>query len=916
MQTTTKGGIREVSPILARITAAFTAVLAVAVCLVPSPLHAATATIYANDFESYSTVATSDGDTQDADPVGSEWNIADDTALLPTTAGAGVQVVNWLTNASGGATKSLLLRPSSEAQLYLAGARSGTRYQFDFNAWIGRGPTSSQSFYVILRGEGTDINGDDFLAYRTDRATNSSALYYFDAVGPGTAAFTAVGTNHLNYVWQHHRMVIDPNAQTFTLYIDDMVTPVLSNADLSRCEVPVISHIILRNEGNTADDGSVFLDDISLTVDDSRDLSTTFTDGFESYPARSLSTDDADPQGPWITTEVDGTGQGRLRAPGKVQVVGTDVVTPHSGSKCLKLEGGQRAGASLAWGVPPQSDVQVTWWAKVPEAVQINPTDDAVYLRMSLYGAEGGNTIAGDSALLGHGIRRQSNTNCVDGTSLIYFLNGWQDTTADYTPNVWEEYRLTTHNTQGRYTIVKNPSSANPILLVDRAAFVGSAANWGPTFMAAWSTSNGTNHPPVYIDDIEVKSLVSNPASLGEPYGITNYGTRFTNWSIVSVNGPVGRPAVDPRDNSTILFTTDVAGGGIYQAKKIGSGNWAIDPTPIVSGLDRPSGLAIQTNGTIWWTHDFNNDFTRSLARLKWPWTSNVPETIIADVSSSATPNLDDDAIDVAVAPFNFTGSVGQPGWIVVADRGVDGDAPNATYVVDPATTSLDQTNYNLFLNAPSGSDLGNNLNAITALPASGEVVTLSEDGYLVAINGSGALRYINALTLWPLGGPASGAALATDITTGRIWVADDLKDELWSVDASTGADVREVGFPLTDLLRPDRQIDFHDPGMAFAPNGDFLVVSDSSLSNGGGGRLIILHNEAFAMPSFPVTKAVRVGNSFQLEWQNAGAVRYRVQRGTTVNNLVDLTGDLTATQYTDTAPPAGGAFYRIVAHP
>ena len=144
---------------------------------------------------------------------------------------------------------------------------------------------------------------------------------------------------------------------------------------------------------------------------------------------------------------------------------------------------------------------------------------------------------------------------------------------------------------------------------------------------------------------------------------------------------------------------------------------------------------------------------------------------------------------------------------------------------------------------------------------------------------------------------------------------ADDLKDELWSVDASTGADVREIGFPLTDLLRPDRQIDFHDPGMAFAPNGDFLVVTDSSLSNGGGGRLIILHNEAFAMPSFPVTKAVRVGNSFQLEWQNAGAVRYRVQRGTTVNNLVDLTGDLTTTQYTDTAPPAGGAFYRIVAH-
>ena len=28
-----------------------------------------------------------------------------------------------------------------------------------------------------------------------------------------------------------------------------------------------------------------------------------------------------------------------------------------------------------------------------------------------------------------------------------------------------------------------------------------------PVFMAAWSSSNGTGHPPVYIDDVEIKAL-------------------------------------------------------------------------------------------------------------------------------------------------------------------------------------------------------------------------------------------------------------------------------------------------------------------------------------------------------------------------------------------------------------------------
>ena len=197
----------------------------------------------------------------------------------------------------------------------------------------------------------------------------------------------------------------------------------------------------------------------------------------------------------------------------------------------------------------------------------------ATYLRMSLYGAENGNCLAGDNALLGYGSR---DATIGDDTSLTYYVTAWLDSGINYTPDTWEQYRLTTHTSQGRYTIVKNPTSANPEIIADRAPFVGTATNWSPVFMAAWSSSNGTNHPPVYVDDIEIKSLVSNPDPLGEPYTVSLVGNRFTNYTKITTGGTIGAVAVDPRDNTTILFTQDSAPGGIYRATKVasGTGRW------------------------------------------------------------------------------------------------------------------------------------------------------------------------------------------------------------------------------------------------------------------------------------------------------------------------------------------------------
>jgi hypothetical protein len=872
-------------------------------------LDAATVNIYTNDFESYGSVATNLADTVDGDPVGSDWNVVDDTGLNPNTAGAGVQVINWLSHSG---SKSLLLRSSSEAQVFFPDTRSGTNYQLDFWLYVVKSP-GDRNFLVILRAEGADSNGDDYVAYRSDRAATDS-LFYFDGIGPvvSPSTWTDTGASLTQSQWQHHRIVINAAARTMTVYVDDMVTPILINGDLARPDSPVPSLLRIINEGNSADDGYFAIDDLNLTVDGAIDLTTTFTDGFESYPARTNEADDANPQGAWITVESDGTGNGKVLAPTKVQVVDSAVVTPHSGNKCLKLEAGQRAGASLAWGVTPQTDVQVTWWARVPAAVANNPSPDAVYLRMSLYGAEGGNTLAGDEVLLGWGIRATPLTG--DATSLIYFTSVWADTTNDYTPDTWEQYQLTTHNGQGRYTIIKNPSSVNPQVIIDRAAFIGTAGTWGPTFMVAWSSSNGTNHPPVYIDDIEIKSLTSSAQLPPDPYSVTNYGTRFTNVTVLKVSGSPGKTAVDPRDNATILFTLDGQPGGIYRARKVASGNWTVDPLPVVSGIDRPSGLAISTNGTIWWTHDF----TQSIQRLKAPWESNVVEEVVSYFGDST---IDDDPIDLTIAPPTFTGTLGAPGAIVVADRGSDGDPNNALNLVDPATTEVLQTN-STFLVFPSASALGgDNLNGITARAQSGEVITISTDGFIGAVNGDGTIRQILPNILWTnffSGGPAPVAtAIAADPVTGRLWISDDTLDEVWSVDgdpANQTADQREVGFLLTDSSRTDLQMDFHDPGLSFAPNGAFLVVEDTSVSN-GGGRLLIFHNETISIPTFSITSAARVGQEFQLSWESAGAVKYRVQRGTNVTSFQDISADLTLTQFADTNV-TGNAFYRVIATP
>ena len=444
--------------------------LTMLLCFTASPLIGATSIIYSNNFEKYTSVATDLSDTANANPTGAEWYILDDAALSPTTAGAGVQVINWLTNHDGTVgNKSLLVRSATEADVYLTNAKSGSQYQLDFWAYIARGTTSDRSFRLNLRGEGADLNADDFLAYGTVQTTNNCTLRLYDGVKTA-AGWVSLPAQAATNQWQHHRLVMDPRTRRVSVYVDDMINPISTTGRLARSAVAVPTIMTIVNEANSIDDNWWAIDDISFTVTDPINLLTTFTEGFESYTARTTSTDDANPLGPWITVETDGTAaSGAPVAPSKVQVVDSTVVTPHTGNKCLKLEGGQRAGTSVAWGQTPYTDVQITWWAMVPAVV--GGSNDAVYLRMSLYGTENNSSYAGDTALMGYGIR----SGLGSPTSLLYYTTGWVDSHVTFTPDTWEEYQLTTANNLGTYDIVKNPSSANPVAIASHVALIGTA---------------------------------------------------------------------------------------------------------------------------------------------------------------------------------------------------------------------------------------------------------------------------------------------------------------------------------------------------------------------------------------------------------------------------------------------------------
>ncbi|HKI68779.1 MAG TPA: hypothetical protein VKA67_04265, partial [Verrucomicrobiae bacterium] len=464
--------------------------------LAGSNLRADTVTLYTNNFDSYTGAATNLEDWVDGCPNSdfvwpTEISVVTPRARAGSPGGMGadgVQLINWTYHS---APNAILIRPGAimNCNIY---PRGGTNYTWNFWMWTQKSGTADRDFRNSLRVQGADVNEDqtDFVVFRSRHGTTTTLSgtdgvdtveAYNGILGtPGSGAWdilTNAATDQpiyiTNGVWNHYTIVADAVNRTFIFYINGVA---MSTNYCARQEELVVSGIRFQNEGNSGDDGYFAIDDVSLTVDGTFiDLTNTYTDGFESYPARTNLTDNANPQGAWIVAETDGTGVNKAYDPAKVQVVDSSVTAPHSGNQCLKLEGGQRAGVSLAWGQTPKSDVQITWWSKVPTAAE--PPGDHVELRTSIYAWEDKLSSAADSGLLGYGTRNTSPvvggpTNLISFSRLIASGNGaWLDTSAGFTPDTWEEYQLTTHVKLNTFSIVRNPGP-NQTVIIDNYPFI------------------------------------------------------------------------------------------------------------------------------------------------------------------------------------------------------------------------------------------------------------------------------------------------------------------------------------------------------------------------------------------------------------------------------------------------------------
>lgn len=934
-------------------------------------VSAATVTLVNDNFDSYSGAATSLSDIKVAIPNTDYIRVEDGLAQADAPGGLGfngVQLINWA-SAPGSAPNSMLLRPNTAFRCNLD-PRGGTNYTWDFWMLSSKSDTADRGFRISLNEAGADQNEQDFLIFRSGQAATATTsgidgvdiIQAFNgfSVASGflpanqwvTISNTAAGTPSFvtNNVWNHYKIEADAVARTFKYYVNDMVTPVSAVNYLSRPQNLPVTSIRFANEGNSADDGYTLIDNVSLTVDGNfiSLADGTFTDGFEGYVASNsgtTNTADNNPGGAWVTAETTGVGNNNTFAPTRVQVVDSTVTTPHSGDKCLMVWQKQTSGASISWGQATNDDVRITWWAKVPGQTNEVSGTDANYLRVSLYAWEADYSSASDTILFGYGHRANNwgTTNSILTYNRWFnewFNNGqWGDTLRTYAPDTWEEYQLTTDVKHNSYTLVKNPSGT-PVIIVKDGQYITSWGNVKKFHTIAFSTSNvpgaGADNPATFVDDIIIEPYTNTQTPEPRPYAIVGTGpaARFSHYTVLTVPGKtVGGVAVDPRDTNTILFTIDEERiGEIRKATKVASGNWVIDPTPIVSGLYNPNSLVVETNGTIWFVMDaVKGGQASGLRRLKAPWNLNPVEEVVTDFGI-APANRSDQPCDLTFYVHNGVTK------LAVLDRGVDqSNNPNAIWVVDPATATLNQSIYNEGginqLVAPDtavfGAGAGGNANGIAALPATGELVTIwegdgaTDNGVIVAFDATtGAPRDIfttGSDVTW-------GAGIDVDPTTGRIWVSDRKRTtyplsefavpQIVSFDPASGAFTQELSFtnsnPTAD--RPDRNINFKDPGMRFSQDGKFLVVSDQAL-NSGGGRLLVFHSEPFVIAPVSITSTVRTGSSVALAWTSGGAVNYVVQRSATANGpYATISPVLTGTQYTDANSPADSAFYRVLA--
>lgn len=327
-------------------------------------------------------------------------------------------------------------------------------------------------------------------------------------------------------------------------------------------------------------------------------------------------------------------------------------------------------------------------------------------------------------------------------------------------------------------------------------------------------------------------SLLIPPVSVEFPSG-----SYFKGASLISLPGNPGEVAFDPSDNNKLYIAKDdsiASAGGIYRIDEV-AGQYSIGER--VASVEGPSGIDFTPDGKLWYVRDG----AAQLGKVETP-KNGAPYTNTVVISQFQT-SADDDPITVRLVPPGFQGPNVQPGDLLIADRGADGDPPNAVYVYSPSNPQGDPGAYSLFFipAATLSAYNGNNINDMEFSPDGTKLYIAFDLGQIAELDANGTL-----LREIPVSGTTLGnlESIGVSPVDGKIWCGDDNLDQIWAVDPATGVANLEVSFRLAGESRPDFQINFHDPGLTFSPDGKRLVVSDTGL-NAAVGWIWVLDVEA-----------------------------------------------------------------------
>lgn len=298
-------------------------------------------------------------------------------------------------------------------------------------------------------------------------------------------------------------------------------------------------------------------------------------------------------------------------------------------------------------------------------------------------------------------------------------------------------------------------------------------------------------------------------------------------YQLLVLPSSAGDTAFDPTDGNRMYVAVDVTaanGGAIYRVDTLPGGAMALGD--LVVQIDNPSSLAFTASGDLYVTQDYAGD----ISVIRTP-RNGAPYTIEKVIEQFVGAG-DDDPIAIGIAPAAFSGAVARPGDLIIADRGRDGDTPNDFYVYtpgsnpgEPGTPTDPQAFTNYLAPTPTLSAYdGVNINDFAFALDGASLYTLFANGTLVQLDPSGTILREASIAGASLTAPA---ALATHPVTGRIWVASDDLDEVWSIDPATDHLQRELKFARTGATVP-ATIDFNDPSIQFTSDGNLFTVSDA----------------------------------------------------------------------------------------